>query len=87
MDSHNLFFTRTTSRLLRLECLAALAVSAVLAVLHLSEIRWPVFIGLFLVIDLIGYLPGHVVWRFRNGSVPGPSTSFTTSCTACSPVG
>ena len=70
MDSHNLFFTRTTSRLLRLECLAALGVSAVLAVLHISEIRWPVFIGLFLIIDLIGYIPGHVVWRLRDGSVP-----------------
>jgi hypothetical protein len=70
MDSHNLFFTRTTSRLLRLECLAALGVCAVLAVLHISDIRWPVFIGLFLVIDLIGYLPGHVVWRLRDGSVP-----------------
>ena len=70
MDSHNLFFTRTTARLLRLECLAALGASAVLAVLHISDIRWPVFIGLFLVIDLVGYIPGHVVWRLRDGSVP-----------------
>jgi hypothetical protein len=71
MDSHNLFFTRTTYRLLRAEYGVALAGAVLLAVLHLGEIRWPVFVGLFLYIDLIGYLTGAVAYRrARGGPVP-----------------
>lgn len=63
MDSHNLFLTRTTNRLLRAEYAAALVVAAALALLHLGDIRWPVFIGLFVYIDIIGYLPGAIAYR------------------------
>jgi hypothetical protein len=71
MDSHNLFFTRTTYRLLRAEYGAALVGAVVLAALHLGDIRWPVFVGLFLYIDLIGYLPGAVAYRrARCGAIP-----------------
>jgi hypothetical protein len=63
MDSHNLFLTRTTARLLRAEYGAALVVAVVLAVLHFGDIRWPVFIALFAYIDVIGYLPGAVAYR------------------------
>jgi hypothetical protein len=67
MDSHNLFLTRTTYRLLRAEYAAALAVSVVLLLLHVGEVRWWAFAGLFLYIDLIGYLPGAVAWRRAGG--------------------
>jgi hypothetical protein len=70
MDSHNLFLTPVTARLLRLEYLAALAASAVLLLLHLDEVRWGPFVLLFAYIDAIGYLPGHLVWRRRGGVVP-----------------
>jgi hypothetical protein len=71
MDSHNLFLTRTTYRLLRAEYGAALVGSIVLALLHLGDIRWPVFIGLFVYIDLIGYLPGAIAYRrARAGTIP-----------------
>ena len=63
MDSHNWFMTRTTYRFLRAEYGVALVGAVVLAVLHLGDIRWPVFIGLFLYIDLIGYIPGAIAWR------------------------
>jgi hypothetical protein len=63
MDSHNLFLTRTTSRLLRAEYGAVLIAAAVLALIHLGHIRWPVFIGMFVYIDLLGYLPGAVAYR------------------------
>jgi hypothetical protein len=63
MDSHNLFLTRTTYRFLRAEYAAALLLAAVLALLHLGDIRWPVFIGLFAYIDVIGYLPGAIAYR------------------------
>ncbi|MGW3649381.1 hypothetical protein [Streptomyces sp. NPDC000878] len=63
MDARNLFYTRTTSRLARLEWSVALAVSSVAALTHLSEIRWWLFASLFLVIDLIGYVPGAIAFR------------------------
>jgi len=63
MDSHNLFLTRGTYRLIRAEYAAALVAAVVLAVLHLDAIRWPVFIGLFAYIDVIGYLPGALAYR------------------------
>ena len=67
MDSHNLFLTRTTYRLLRAEYLAALIGSIVLALVHLGDIRWPVFIAMFAYIDVIGYLPGAIAYRRAHG--------------------
>jgi len=67
MDSHNLFLTRTTYRLLRAEYGAALIAAVVLALIHLGQVRWPVFIGMFVYIDLIGYLPGAVAYRRARG--------------------
>ena len=67
MDSHNLFMTRTTYRLVRLEYGAALGTAVVLAFMHLGEIRWLAFAGLFAYIDLIGYIPGAIAWRRAGG--------------------
>ncbi|MFI1353158.1 hypothetical protein ACH4TV_06175 [Streptomyces sp. NPDC020898] len=67
MDARNLFDTRTTSRLLRLEWSVALGVSVAAALAHLSEIRWWLFVSLFLVIDLIGYIPGAIAYRRSPG--------------------
>ena len=63
MDSHNLFLTRTTYRFLRAEYAVALVGAIVLALVHLGDIRWPVFIGMFAYIDMIGYLPGAIASR------------------------
>ncbi len=68
MDSHNLFMTPATCRLLRAEYGAALIAAVVVALGHLGRIRWPVFIGLFVYIDLIGYLPGAVAYRRARGA-------------------
>ena len=71
MDSHNLFLTRTTYRLLRAEYGVALIAAIVVALIHLGHIRWPVFIGMFVYIDFIGYLPGAVAYRrARGGDIP-----------------
>lgn len=67
MDSHNLFLTKTTYRLLRAEYGAALIAAAVVALIHLGHIRWPVFIGMFVYIDVLGYLPGAVAHRRARG--------------------
>jgi hypothetical protein len=63
VDAHNRFETKTTFTLTRLEWLAALGVSLAFAVRHVSAIRWPEFVSLFAVIDLIGYLPGAIAFR------------------------
>lgn len=67
MDAKNRFETKTTFALCRLEWLAILVVSLVLAFQHLSEIRWGVFIALFSVIDVIGYIPGALAVRRGGG--------------------
>jgi hypothetical protein len=63
VDSHNLFATKTTYRLLRLEYAAALVSAAVLIIMHLDHVRWWAFAALFVYIDVIGYLPGAIAWR------------------------
>jgi hypothetical protein len=67
MDSHNLFMTRTTYRAVRLEYGVAMTAAIVLALLHFNEIRWWVFILMFVHIDLIGYIPGAIAWRRAKG--------------------
>ena len=67
MDSHNLFLTRTSYRLLRAEYGAVLIGAVVLALIHFGQIRWPVFIAMFVYIDVIGYLPGAVAYRRARG--------------------
>ncbi|WP_432084483.1 hypothetical protein [Streptomyces sp. WAC 04229] len=63
MDAKNRFETKVTFALCRLEWLGFLAVSLVLAFQHRTEIRWAVFVLLFAVIDVIGYLPGAIAFR------------------------
>jgi len=71
MDSHNLFATPVTYRLLRAEYGVALILGIVLALLHLGDIRWLAFIGLFAYIDVIGYLPGAIAYRRTPGGAIG----------------
>ncbi|MFD3412997.1 hypothetical protein [Streptomyces cyaneofuscatus] len=71
MDTKNLFMTPTTARLVRAEYALGLVVSVVLFFTHLDEIRWWVAIGLFLYIDLIGYIPGAIAFRRKgHGDIP-----------------
>ncbi|WP_432095812.1 hypothetical protein [Streptomyces sp. bgisy100] len=71
MDAKNLFETPTTSRLIRLEYGLGLVVAAVLFFTHLDDVRWLPAAGLFLYIDLIGYLPGAVAHhRSPDGRIP-----------------
>jgi hypothetical protein len=71
MDAKNLFLTRTTYRLLRLEYGAALVLSTVLFFMHLGDVRWIPFAVLLVYIDLIGYIPGAIAYhRSRTGHIP-----------------
>ncbi|GGQ49016.1 hypothetical protein ACFFKE_11070 [Streptomyces mutabilis] len=63
MDTKNLFMTPATAWLVRAEYGLGLVVSAVLFFTHLDEINWWAAVGLFLYIDLIGYIPGAIAFR------------------------
>jgi hypothetical protein len=67
MDSHNLFATPLTYRLMRAEYLVALAVSVILLVVHVADVRWWAFVLLFVYIDAIGYIPGAIAYRRSGG--------------------
>lgn len=70
MDAANRFESPVTYRLLRAEYFVALVGCSVLFLMHLDEVRWPVALGMFLYIDLIGYLPGALAHhRARGGPV------------------
>lgn len=63
MDQRNPFESRTTFTLHRAEYLVGFALSIVLILVHFGQIRWLPFIGLFAVIDLVGYIPGAIAYR------------------------
>lgn len=63
MDAVNRFDTTTTYRLIRLEYLVGLVACLVLFVLHIDEVRWLPAVGLFVYIDLIGYIPGAIAYH------------------------
>ena len=69
MDARNTFETPQTARLARLEWGGLLVLCAVLLLVHLDEIDWPSFVALFVVIDLIGYIPGAIAYRRRANHV------------------
>jgi hypothetical protein len=63
LDALNLFQTRTTAALARLEWAGLLAVSVALVLIHRGQVDWVLFAGLFVVIDVVGYLPGRIAFR------------------------
>jgi hypothetical protein len=69
MDSKNRFHTPETWFLVRAEHIAMLGVVVVLLVLHREETSWLRFAAAFLLIDLIGYVPGAIAYRRRGGRI------------------
>lgn len=69
MDSHNLFETGATYRALRAEYLVGLAVSIFLLVVHLDDVRLVPAIVLFYYNDAIGYIPGAIAYRRKDGRI------------------
>src|SRR5262249_59229272 len=67
MDTRNRFHTNETWLWVRAEHLLLIGVLVVLLVLHWQEVSWPRFAAAFLLIDLIGYVPGAVVYRRSHG--------------------
>jgi hypothetical protein len=63
MDGINRLQTKTTFTLIRAEYGLALGVGVVAFLGHIGEIRWIPAAVLFSYIDVIGYLPGAVMYR------------------------
>lgn len=67
MDARNLFETPVTYRLIRLEYALGLVVAAAFFLAHLDEVRWLPAVGLFVYIDLVGYIPGAIAHHRAHG--------------------
>jgi hypothetical protein len=63
MDQKNPFESPVTFRLHRAEYVVGFALSIVLILTHLGEIRWLPFLALFFVTDVVGYFPGAIAFR------------------------
>jgi hypothetical protein len=71
MDAKNMFATRTTFRLLRLEYGAGLIVVLALFFEHVTKVRWLPAVVLFSYIDIIGYIPGAIAFhRSKDRRIP-----------------
>ncbi|GGO59812.1 hypothetical protein [Streptomyces lasiicapitis] len=75
MDQANPFETPRTFALHRAEYLVAFAASTAAIIVNFGDIRWPVWIALFLYIDVIGYLPGAIAFK-RAGGRPIPKAYY-----------
>lgn len=70
MDSKNRFETKSTHAVARAEWLMGLLVAVALAIYNIEQIDWFVFVGLFAVIDVIGYIPGAIAYhRSPDGAI------------------
>jgi hypothetical protein len=72
MDAENRFHTNETWLLMRAEHLVLLVALCVLVALHLGEVRWGRFVFAFVIIDLIGYIPGAIAYRRQGGGKIAP---------------
>jgi hypothetical protein len=71
MDTKNRYHTDSTYLHERLEQVAVVIICAVLTLMHVHELNWWRFIAAFLIIDLIGYIPGAVAFhRHGGGRIP-----------------
>jgi len=67
MDDVNRFHTDQTWRWVRAEHVALVTVFAVVGLLHAREAAWGRFAVAFLLIDLVGYVPGAIAFRRSGG--------------------
>lgn len=70
MDVKNLFHTRTTYNLQRLDYLALFLLSTVVALWHAREIRWTQFMIAMVYPDLLGYIPGAICYYLLTKETP-----------------
>jgi len=72
MDTKNRFHTRETWLWTRAESIAIMLTLSVLVILHARDVRWGRFIFAFVIIDVIGYIPGAIAYRRQGGGKIAP---------------
>src|ERR1041385_3124688 len=72
MDNKNRFHTSGTWFLVRAEHITLMIVLSVLIAMHAAVVNWGRFIFAFVIIDLIGYLPGAIAYRRARGGPIAP---------------
>lgn len=71
MDIKNRFHTDSTFLLERLEHLLVVVVCSGLVLWHWQDVNWVRFIVAFAIIDVIGYIPGTIIYhRQSGGAIP-----------------
>lgn len=71
MDNQNRFHTNSTWCLVRAEALLLLGVLLALLMAFRHDVRWGRFCFAFLIIDVVGYLPGALAFRRTVGRQTG----------------
>jgi hypothetical protein len=72
MDTENRFHTNETWLWTRVEHLALMLVLILMVVLHAREVLWGRFVFAFVIIDVIGYVPGAIAYRRQGGGKIAP---------------
>ena len=72
MDNKNRFHTSGTWFLVRAEHITLMIVLSILIAIHAAVVNWGRFIFAFVIIDLIGYLPGAIAYRRARGGAIAP---------------
>jgi len=72
MDVKNRFHTHETWLWVRAEHLALVGTLVVLLALHFSEVHWVRLLVAFILIDLIGYVPGAIAYRRSSAGKIAP---------------
>lgn len=72
MDTKNRFHTKETWLWTRAEHLAIMLVLSLMVILHAREVHWGRFVFAFVIIDVIGYLPGAIAYRRQGGGKIAP---------------
>lgn len=75
MDKHNIFFTRATYNLVRLDWAIIMLIALAAVIVHWREVDWWRFTIAFLLPDLVATFPGlYIYYARRSGehrSIPG----------------
>jgi hypothetical protein len=72
MDNINRFHTDETWLWVRAEHLALVVVLSILTMLHRADVTWSRFVVAFILIDLVGYIPGAVAYHRAGGGAIAP---------------
>lgn len=86
MDTGQRLYTPGTYALMRLEHVLVVVVCSALVLRHIDTLDWPRFIAAFLIIDIVGYLPGAIAFRRHRGAAISPVYHYLYNITHAYPT-